>query len=164
MKRLIITFVLIGLIILGLPATELSDKQRADIEYLFEEEKLARDIYLELADIWNLRIFENIAGAEDQHMDSVSMLASDFDLDLVEMARGDFFDPEIQKLYIDLLDQGSSSPLEALEVGRMIEIADIADIESMLDTGLPDQVSRVLSNLLRGSQNHLSAFNRQIAK
>ena len=36
-----------------------------------EEEKLARDVYVALGDRWGLRVFENIARAEQRHMDAV---------------------------------------------------------------------------------------------
>ena len=36
-----------------------------------EEEKLARDVYSELATAWDLGVFWNIAESEQQHMDAV---------------------------------------------------------------------------------------------
>ena len=40
----------------------LTDDEAAALAYLREEEKLARDVYLTLADTWQLPIFANIAG------------------------------------------------------------------------------------------------------
>ena len=39
-----------------------------------EEEKLARDVYLTLYDIWGTPAFNNIASSEQTHMDAVLML------------------------------------------------------------------------------------------
>ena len=44
-------------------AVELVGDEAAWILYLYEEEKLARDVYLSLADRWQLPIFSNIARA-----------------------------------------------------------------------------------------------------
>ncbi len=49
----------------------LFDSEEAAVLYMWEEEKLARDVYLALADTWQLPIFGNIAGAEQRHMDLV---------------------------------------------------------------------------------------------
>ena len=39
-----------------------------------EEEKLARDVYLTLDAQWNMRIFQNISRAEQQHLGAVASL------------------------------------------------------------------------------------------
>lgn len=162
MKHLLFTIVLLISAVILLPASELSDEQQINLEYMYEEEKMARDIYTELGDIWNLRIFGNISQAEDQHMNRIWEIASDYDLDLVELPPGEFYNSEIRELYDSLLVQGSIGSKEALEVGRMVEITDIEDLQSVLETGMPEDISRVLENLLDGSENHLSAFNRQL--
>jgi hypothetical protein len=41
------------------------------IAFMRGEEKLARDVHLTLADIWELRIFANISRPEPTHMDAV---------------------------------------------------------------------------------------------
>ena len=57
-----------------LPYEELSDAELAGIVFMREEEKLARDVYLEMYDIWGRRIFANIADSEQTHMDTVLRL------------------------------------------------------------------------------------------
>lgn len=162
MKRLLFTLVILISAVMLLPAMELSDEQRDNLEFMYDEEKMARDIYTELGAIWNLRVFENISRAEDQHMNKILDIASDYDLNLVELPPGEFSTPEIRELYDRLLAQGISAPNEALEVGRIVEITDIADLKVILETDMPEDISRVLENLLNGSEKHLSAFNRQL--
>ena len=36
-----------------------------------EEEKLARDVYLAMDDLWGLRVFSQISWSEQNHMDAV---------------------------------------------------------------------------------------------
>ncbi|MBN1480332.1 DUF2202 domain-containing protein [candidate division KSB1 bacterium] len=80
-----------------------------------EEEKLARDVYLELFDKWNLRIFSSIANSEQQHIDMVAFLLQKYDL----------ADPL-------LIEQGMESLLAGLNVGVTIEYLDIYDLQEAL--------------------------------
>ena len=54
-----------------LPYEALSDDELAALDFMREEEKLARDVYQYLYDIWGVRIFVNIAESEQTHMDAV---------------------------------------------------------------------------------------------
>ena len=48
--------------------TGLSEAEALDLQYLRDEEKLARDVYLYFAAIYNKPIFSDIAASEQQHM------------------------------------------------------------------------------------------------
>jgi hypothetical protein len=140
--------------------TFLTAAEEAELVYLREEEKLARDVYLTLAGTWQLPIFRSIAGAEQRHMDSVKRV-----LDLYGMADpvaddsvGMFTNPTLAQLYKDLVDRGNSSLVEALTAGATIEDLDLADLEEMLAMASNDHVKLVGYNLAKGSRNHLRAF------
>jgi len=47
----------------------ITEDERYWLTYLREEEKLARDVYIYLNDLWDMRIFKNIAASEQKHMD-----------------------------------------------------------------------------------------------
>ena len=47
----------------NLPFEEIDDTERADLLFMLEEAKLARDVYRALDDLWGLRVFRNISGA-----------------------------------------------------------------------------------------------------
>lgn len=162
MNRLLIFTILILSAATLMPAAELSESRREDLYFLFEEEKMARDVYTVLEEIWNLRIFANIAEAETQHMNRILELGSDYGMIFTESPAGEFSDPLLQQMYDDLILQGSSSARDALEVGRLVEITDIKDIDIMLADNPAEDSRLVLENLRRGSENHLSAFNRQL--
>ena len=49
-------------------------------------------------------------------------------------------------------------------MGVEIEELDISDIENILNAGVPEDFERVYEKLLKGSYNHLNAFNRQLAR
>ncbi|RKX93535.1 MAG: hypothetical protein DRZ90_12710 [Spirochaetes bacterium] len=162
MKRLLIISLLIFFCVMILPASELSQDEISGLHYMFEEEKLAGDVYKALDDIWNLRIFENISQAEDRHMSWVRDLSADYCLVFNEMPQGEYSIPALQSLYDDLLDKGSLSIKDAMEVGRLVEITDIEDLDRILQGNLPDDYRVVYENLRTGSEHHLDAFNRQL--
>ena len=138
----------------------LSAHEEADLLQLREEEKLARDVYLYLYEMWGQWIFENIAGSEQQHMDAVKNLLDKYGLDdpvgLDE--QGVFTNSEIQSLYDILIEAGSASKMDALRVGATIEDPDIYDIREMLLNTNKEDLTRVYLNLLKGSRNHLRTF------
>ena len=45
-----------------------------------EEEKLARDVYLELYDTWGQQIFKNIAESEQSHTNAIKTLLERYDI------------------------------------------------------------------------------------
>ena len=73
-----------------------------------------------------------------------------------------FEDPEIQKLFTDLIAQGLVSLADAYVVGATIEEMDIIDLEEALAETDKADLERVYSNLKNGSIHHLSAFSRAI--
>ena len=134
--------------------------EEKDLLHLREEEKLARDVYLYLFDVWGQWIFENIAGSEQQHMDAVKTLLDRYGIEdpVGNKGEGVFVDPELQALYDTLIDTGDESAIEALLVGATIEDMDIYDIQVMAaNTEKPDLTS-VYENLMKGSRNHLRSF------
>lgn len=138
----------------------------ADLQYMREEEKLARDVYQTMYQAWRLPLFTNIASSEQTHMDTVLTLLERYDIDdpSAGNAPGEFTNQDLQALYDRLVAQGRQSVTEALRVGIAIEEIDIRDlIEAIADTEHADIV-RVYENLKRGSENHLRAFVRTLER
>ena len=129
-----------------------------------EEEKLARDVYLTLYELWDAEIFANISESEQRHMDAIKRLVTIFGLEdsVVDDAVGQFTNPYFVGLYDELVLTGSISLEEALKVGVSIEELDIADLNQALLETSKRTVRRIFLNLLRGSYNHLDAFQRAI--
>ena len=141
-------------------AAELNTAEIEGLTYMREEEKLARDVYLALYDMWGVPIFQNIAGSEQAHMDSVLMLLDQYGLTDPAAGKdaGEFTNPLFQSLYEQLVEQGSLSQADALTVGATIEDLDIVDLEERLDQTDNEYIIQVYNNLLAGSENHLRAF------
>jgi hypothetical protein len=141
---------------------QLSDADATGVKYLREEEKLARDVYLTLGDIWGAPIFAKIAQAESRHMAAVGQLIDNYGLDdpVGENGRGVFEDPVLANLYDQLVAAGSKSLQDAYKVGAMIEELDIHDLRAASAENA--DVERVYEVLERGSRNHLRAFDARI--
>ncbi len=141
--------------------TTLSEEMINDLVFMYQEEKMARDVYATLAEMWGANIFYNIQSAEQKHMDAVRTLLDAYNIPVpvIEDTRGVFENAEIQALYDELVDMGSESLISAYNVGVTIEETDIVDLESRL-TDVPSDIAAVYENLLSGSYNHLRAFNR----
>jgi hypothetical protein len=147
-----------------LPAPgELSEGEKSDLLYMREEEKLARDVYTTLYNMWGIPVFQNIAASEQAHMDAVRTLLDVYGLeDPAQEQAGVFTNPELQSLYEELTARGSQSLSEALKVGGAIEEIDILDLQDSLSRTDNADIQQVYSNLLRGSSSHLGAFARTL--
>jgi len=146
--------------------SSLSDAEAEGILLMREEEKLARDVYLTLYDKWGLRTFTNIAGAESTHMDAMGILLERYNLDdpIKSDSVGVFTNPEMQNLYNTLVAQGSESFNAALNVGATIEDLDIYDLERLIEDTDNNDLKIVYQNLLKGSRNHMRAFDMQLSR
>jgi hypothetical protein len=131
--------------------------------FMREEEKLARDSYLAMGDLWGLLIFGNIAESEQKHMDALKNLIDCYGLaDPVIDVPGMFFDPELQDLFNYLMAEGEKSMMDGLYVGALIEETDMEDIQSAIDVTDHADIISTYESLMCGSRNHLRAFIRQI--
>ncbi len=136
--------------------------QKAQLQYLVEEEKLARDVYAYLAENVTSQKFSNIVRSEQTHMDNISALLKKYNYfnPTITRAPGVFRDQELQALYNELIAKGSVGIAEAFSVGVAIEELDIADLKKMMVATAPADVKSAWDLLLKGSLNHLAAFSR----
>ena len=143
-----------------LPYEELGDAEVAALEFMREEEKLARDVYLDLYDIWGLQVFASIANSEQTHTDAVLRIIQKYNLadPAADKLRGEFSDPDLQGLYDSLVAQGTASLIDALIVGATIEDLDIFDLHRQLAVVDNQDIMVVFESLQMGSRNHLRAF------
>ncbi len=142
---------------------QLSQAQIKDLQYLCEEEKLARDVYAVLFDKWQIQAFSNIGSTENRHIISVQDLAKKYGVPLNDaLAAGKFNNAELQQAYNDLTAKGLQSPEAALKVGAYIEELDINDINKMTNEALPTDIRQTFDWLNMGSRNHLRGFVRSM--
>jgi hypothetical protein len=147
-------------------AAALTDQEQYWLTYLREEEKLARDVYLELYDLWKVPIFKNIPKSEQRHMNAIKPLLDRYGIPdpATGHERGEFVDPKLKALYDKLVGQGKVSRTEAFKVGVSIEETDIADLKAGMASTTRKDIRNVYSHLLQASHNHLKAFRSHLAK
>ena len=128
------------------------------LKYMYQEEKLARDVYITLGKKWGFIIFQNISDSEQRHMDAVKALLDKYNIP-VPLTNDEvgYFKGEFKNLYNELVSKGLKSPEDALEVGKEIEVLDIKDLEEKMKNTTPD-IEQVFSFLEMGSEHHLRAF------
>lgn len=144
-------------------ATILTLEQIDDLLFMYQEEKVARDVYTKLYELWGQNVFKNIIISEESHIEGVKglLLTYNIPVPISDTNIGEFPLVELQELYDTLLAKGKLSAQDALEVGVIVEEKDIADLlEKTKD--VPADVLKVYGNLLNGSYNHLNAFNRSL--
>ena len=129
-----------------------------------EEEKLANDVYLTLYNKWGVNIFTNIASSEQAHTNAVLTLLTKYELAVLvgTNAVGVFSDTILQKLYTQLVTQGSTSTLNAFIVGATIENLDIFDLNNWNSKVDNQDIKYIYQNLTKGSRNHMRSFYGQV--
>jgi hypothetical protein len=149
---------------------ELTDEQKDTLFFIFQEEKVARDVYITLGKLYpDESTFANIQLSEQEHILSAQVLCERYGIDtssvnlsLEDDYIGQFELLAMQELYNQCIELGQASHLEALKVGRLIEVTDIEDLEHAAE-GMPSDVVKVFENLKEGSLSHLDAFETAIA-
>lgn len=136
----------------------LTAAETKDLLLMREEEKLARDVYLTLYAEWGLRPFNNISKAEQHHMDVMLGLLEKYGLEDPTLDMGEFSNPELQKLFDQLVDQGLKSKLDAVKVGALVEEVDIKDLIAAKRRTKKADLRSVYKNLHAASERHLNAF------
>ena len=161
----------------------LTSTESADLLFMREEEKLARDVYDELYEHYKnkgieLLIFARIAESEQEHMDAMLKVLDKYGIDdpAEGMSRGEFENATLKTLYLNMVSDsdanstvlnepvtgGKVNELAALQVGAWIEERDMLDIMHAISNTNKADIVQVYTNLLCGSRSHLRAFVAQI--
>jgi hypothetical protein len=154
-----------GACIASLPYEEVSEAEAVGLRYLREEEKLARDVYTAMNQLWGHWVFAHIVESEQRHMDRVGQLLVKYQLTdpVVDDTPGVFTDAGLQTLYGQLVAAGKVSLVAALRVGATIEDLDIHDLGVALNLTDNEDIRTVYQNLRKASRNHLRAFVYQLS-
>lgn len=141
----------------------LSDQEKATLRFMREEEKLARDVYTYFYTKYGLNIFGNITSSEQTHMDAVLAVMAKYGIeDSASSLKGVFNNPNLQKLYSELIAKGEASLSEALIAGATIEDVDIKDLNEGLAATSNVDLKILYEKLKCGSRNHMRAFISQL--
>ncbi len=165
----------------GYPLATLTNDQKYALAYMWNEEKLAKDIYLALNELYPANQFYNIATrSETKHEAAVEELVQRYDINITNLQdytvnyseeelralpAGTFGVDKIQELYDALYAKGSQSKVDALQVGCMVEVTDVDDLDKFIasaeEVNATDLV-KVFEFLRAGSYNHYWAFDKAL--
>ena len=143
----------------------LTNAEKSALIFMYQEEKLAKDIYLEISKMYpSLRTFPHIYKAEIMHEKSVANVLRHYHIPLPVRSNivGKFKNPKLQKLYNELIQKAKKSKIDALEVGIMVEVTDVEDLDKYLKIAKSKDVVALFKFLRAGSYNHYNAFNREL--
>ncbi|WP_299872718.1 DUF2202 domain-containing protein [uncultured Cocleimonas sp.] len=168
---------------------QLDANEQTHLMFMREEEKLARDVYLKLGEMYpDSPIFGNIDDSEQQHTTAVKEMIEKYGLedpntnDNVGAYTGAEYGWYFTEKFDQLVTRGSISELEALYVGAFIEELDMMDINQCpkviveADNGINDvtecgkiytdneDITQLYNSLLDGSDSHLAGYVKNIEK
>lgn len=139
----------------------ISEVQQEHLLQLYEEEKLAHDIYSQFYAEHRYKPFGHHADAEARHMEEVEVILEVYGLEAPQLAAGLFQHQDYQDAYDEWLPKGLSDGVEACYIGGYIEEMDILDLMNAIENiAEEDDIREMYKRLLSGSENHLRAYHR----
>jgi rubredoxin len=141
-------------------SSKLKDAEKYGLTYIYEVEKLARDVYKYAFNKWGTHNLETISHSEQAHMDIVKNLIDKYDMNnpAENNDYGEFENNDLQKLYNELIEESSVSEVSALEIAAMVEEIDIVDIKKYLEETDTEDIDTAFNKLVEGSNGHLRIF------
>lgn len=139
-------------------STSLSQEEKDGLLFMLEEEKLARDTYIYMNNLWGLNQFNNIKNSEQSHMDAIVSILEQNDIEYTILPQGEFSYQNLQDLYNQFVIDGQVSSESALQIGATIEDLDIVDLEDYINDSTNSVLISTYENLQCGSRNHLRSF------
>ena len=164
----------------------LTQEAKDAIAYMGNEERLAYDVYMNLynyhlgqgteinqlvniaqnAETTHISLVQSLVrkynlGADD--LTNVSTPVADSSITLDQMPSGKYDVPAIQSLYDTLYTKGVQSPKDALEVGCMVEVTDINDLNediAIAQASNAQDVVDTFTTLRAGSYSHYWSFDQ----
>ncbi len=162
-----------------LPKEDLTEEEISSLVFMWNEEKLAKDLYYKLAETYSeykvSQAFYNIATrSETVHQEAVEILLDKYQISVDDLPYnpdrdlnndyppGTYSLDEIQNLYDQLLNQGLISIEEALKVGCIVEVTDVNDLNERIDIVDNQDIINLFEFLRQGSYNHYWAFDQAL--
>lgn len=162
MKHVIlITWILLFSSIAGY-SSDIKDNRELFLK-LYQEEKLAYDLYGEFYERWSLGVFNKVQQREAKHVWCVEKIMDNYGYDYeINDKSGLYPDREIQKIYDDLSVKGCISDLAALEAAAYIKEKHICQLRERIRYQEDEYVVKVIFLMESAAQSHLRAFVNSI--
>ncbi len=145
-------------------SSNINNQVKSSLAYMYEEERLAKEVYEAIYRHQPLRQLTQIASrSEIRHIDAVRTLAQRYGVATSPQQAGRYQISHIQSLYDQLYRKGIRSQKDALEVGCMVEVTDIDDLNRYIAEAQRANAQDVIETydfLRKGSYNHYWSFDR----
>lgn len=136
----------------------LIESDKTALLFMLEEEKLARDTYMYLDDLWSINQFANIKNSEQTHMNAIEDLLIQNNIEYTILSLGEFENQALQDFYNQFVIDGAVNQANALQIGATIEDLDIVDLQDYMNATTNTSLINVFISLQCGSRNHLRSF------
>jgi hypothetical protein len=137
---------------------------KKSLAYMYDEERLAQEVYLAIYEKQPLQQLSKIASkAEGRHIEEVKRLAQHYGVPTPYQQAGRYATSHIQSLYNKLYAKGIRSKKDALEVGCIVEVVDVDDLNNYISEAERFNAKDVVQSynfLRKGSYNHYWSFDR----
>lgn len=150
------------------PSLEMLTKdQKEMLFFIYQGEKVARDIYITLGNIYkdeNTFSFMQFSG--QRHFECTRELCDIYGVEtsqIEEESIGRFESVVLQTMYDACIEKGKKSIYDALEVAEFIKSNEIKDLEHA-SVGMPSHVVNVYENIKKRNQRHLDVFQAAISR
>lgn len=148
---------------LTLTSLAIGPEEKQALIDLYEEERVALELYQGFNAQYDLRPFANISSSEQRHREMMGDLLKSFDITPPEpLGKGKFENPELQAIYDQLSAEGKLSVEKALAAAALVEETDIRDLEQVAKASDCKEVKHTCELLIAASENHLRAFVRNL--
>lgn len=147
-------------------AAKLNERESNGLLFIWEEEKMARDLYTALHEKHSDPIFSDLARSEQSHMDQARAIMDKYGLAAPgnpgKDEQGVFENQTLQKTYNELLARGTASHEDALKAAAAYEEISIIDLKKELYATQADDAKTMYQGLLAGSEKHLRSIVRDL--
>ncbi|WP_417591478.1 DUF2202 domain-containing protein [Owenweeksia hongkongensis] len=138
----------------------LSETQKTHLVNLYEEEKLAHDLYTEFYAAHGYTPFSHHIEAEAKHMTLVDEVLTLYGISRATLGFGLFENEGYQKNYNEWLAKGVSDSVHSCYIAAYIEEMDILDLMEGIQLAETTEIKDLNETLKSGSENHLRAYNK----
>jgi len=162
MRRIIPVILMLLIGIAAGYSAEIKDKHELFLK-LYQEDKLAYDLYGEFFERWSLGVFSTVQQREAKHVWCVERIMDNYGYTYkTNPLPGTYPDKDIQKIYDELTVKGCISDLAALEAAAYIEEKHISLLRERISYQDDAYVVKVIFLMENAAESHLRAFVKSI--
>lgn len=137
---------------------EFTANEKTALLQIFEQEKLARDVYAELGEKFGINLLKNISISKQKQMSVLmDLMVLNQMSPIFEDARGVYNDQELSELYTNITAEGSLSLNNAFRACAKVEDKNIFDLEKAISETTKNKLITLYSKISCNAGNDLRA-------